>query len=102
MTPADEHYEVYAIRYASMPRRRSQNFLPPDAHDGPMPMDFFVWLIKSGARSILVDTGFSAATGLERERNFLRCPIQALVALGVAPGQVHDVVLTHLHYDHAG
>ncbi|MGY4826965.1 N-acyl homoserine lactonase family protein [Sphaerotilaceae bacterium SBD11-9] len=85
-----------------MPRRRSQNFLPPDVHDGPMPMDFFVWLIRSATRSVLVDTGFSAATGVARERNFLRCPIEALAALGTAPEQVHEVVLTHLHYDHAG
>jgi glyoxylase-like metal-dependent hydrolase (beta-lactamase superfamily II) len=98
----DDRYEVYAIRYATMPRRRSDNLLPPDPHDGPMPMDFFVWLIKSPTRTILVDTGFNAATGVARERSFLRCPIDALKHLGVAPEQVHDVVLTHLHYDHAG
>jgi glyoxylase-like metal-dependent hydrolase (beta-lactamase superfamily II) len=98
----DDRYEVYAIRYASMPRLRSANFLPPDPHDGPMPMDFFVWLLKSPTRTILVDTGFNAATGLARQRHFLRCPIEALKTLGVSPAQVHDVVLTHLHYDHAG
>lgn len=98
----DGVYEVYAIRYASMPRRRSDNFLPRDPHDGPMPMDFFVWLLKSPTRHILIDTGFSAATGVARDRQFLRCPIEALQHLGVAPGQIDDVVLTHLHYDHAG
>jgi glyoxylase-like metal-dependent hydrolase (beta-lactamase superfamily II) len=98
----DDCYEVHAIRYATMPRQRSDNFLPRDLHDGPMPMDFFVWLLQSPTRTILVDTGFSAATGVARERNFLRCPIAALKHLGVAPEQVHDVVLTHLHYDHAG
>ncbi|MBI5258558.1 MAG: N-acyl homoserine lactonase family protein [Burkholderiales bacterium] len=98
----DAPFEVYAIRYAHMPRRRRDNFIPADEHDGPMPMDFFVWLLKSPARTILVDTGFSAATAQKRQRQWLRCPIEALRTLGVAPEAVQDVVLTHLHYDHAG
>jgi glyoxylase-like metal-dependent hydrolase (beta-lactamase superfamily II) len=95
-------YEVYAIKYASMPRRRRDNFLPADDHDGPMPMDFFVWLLKGPAGSILVDTGFSQATAVQRKRQWLRCPIEACRALGVDPAAIGDVVLTHLHYDHAG
>ncbi len=95
-------YEVYALRYARMDRMRSANFIGGDPHDDDMPMDFFVWLIKSGTRAVLVDTGFSAAMAQQRKREFLRCPIEALSALGVAPEDVSDVLLTHLHYDHAG
>lgn len=95
-------YEVYAIKYASMPRRRRDNFLPADDHDGPMPMDFFVWLLKGQTRNILVDTGFSQATGVKRNRQWLRCPIEACRTLGVDPADIGDVILTHLHYDHAG
>lgn len=95
-------YEVYAIKYASMPRRRRDNFIPADDHDGPMPMDFFVWLLKGKTRSILVDTGFSQATAAKRNREWLRCPIEACRTLGVDPAHIGDVILTHLHYDHAG
>lgn len=95
-------YEVYAIRYASMPRVRSDNFIGGDPHDGPMPMDFFVWLIKSPERIILVDTGFNAQTASDRNRKLIQCPIDALSALGVTASQISDVVITHLHYDHAG
>ncbi len=95
-------YEIYAIRYAQMPRRRRDNFLGGDPHDGDMPMDFFVWLVRSSAHTVLVDTGFNAAMAQRRNRAFERCPIEALATLGVAPEQVSDVVLTHLHYDHAG
>lgn len=95
-------YEVYAIKYASMPRRRRDNFLPADDHDGPMPMDFFVWLLKGETGNILVDTGFSQATGVKRNRQWLRCPIEACRTLGVDPATLGDVILTHLHYDHAG
>lgn len=98
----NEIYEVFALRYAHMPRRRADNFLGGDPHDSDMPMDFFVWLLRSPSRNILVDTGFNAQTAASRQRELLRCPISALSALGVSPESISDVILTHLHYDHAG
>src|SRR5687768_6299909 len=97
-------YEVYAIRYATLEQRqRSENFLIKDSlHDGSMPMDYFVWLIQSHDRRFLVDTGFNADVALERKRTFMRCPIQSLAALGLNPASISDLILTHLHYDHAG
>jgi len=95
-------YEVYAIRYARMPRKRRDNFIGGDLHDSDMPMDFFVWLLKSQDRTVLVDTGFNEATALQRKRELLRNPVDALTGLGVDPAQVSDVIITHLHYDHAG
>ena len=95
-------YEVYALRYASMARTSHDNFIRRDMHDGPMPLDFFVWLLKSGQRNILVDTGFGAQAAEERNRKLDCCPIEALGALQVRPEDVGDVVITHLHYDHAG
>ncbi len=96
-------YEVFAVRYAHMQRDRRDNFIGGDPHDGPMPMDFFVWLIRSESRTVLVDTGFSASTAQQRQRDMLRCPIGALRStLGVEADDISDVILTHLHYDHAG
>lgn len=95
-------YEVYAIKFAQHARRRRENFLGGDPHDGPMPLDYFVWLLRSAAREIVVDTGFSAAAAARRGREHLRCPAQGLRLLGVEAGRVKDVVVTHLHYDHVG
>ena len=36
-------YELYAIRYAERDARRADHFIGGDPHDGPMPMDYFVW-----------------------------------------------------------
>ena len=97
------NYEIYALRYATIQQRmRRENFIAQDPHDEPMPMDYFVWLIRDGQRNILVDTGFNARQAKERGRTLLRCPIGALSLLGLAPEDINDVVLTHLHYDHAG
>jgi glyoxylase-like metal-dependent hydrolase (beta-lactamase superfamily II) len=100
-TPLPE-YEVFAIRYAHMERRRRDNFIDGDPHDAAMPMDFFVWLLRSRDRLILVDTGFNARTAAIRNRDLRCCPIEALSILGVAGSEIKDVVLTHLHFDHAG
>ena len=95
-------YEIYAIKYAHHMRRASENFIGGDPHDGPMPLDYFVWLIRGDGREIVVDTGFSAATARRRGRDHIRCPTEGLRTLGCEPSTVENVVITHLHYDHVG
>jgi glyoxylase-like metal-dependent hydrolase (beta-lactamase superfamily II) len=67
-----------------------------------MPLDYFVWVIRSDDHTIVVDTGFDAAAAARRGRTLLRPVAQGLAAIGVDPGEVKDVVITHMHYDHAG
>lgn len=100
----DDVYEVYAVRYAHMAERpRRMNFIVSDPHDdGDMPMDYFVWVITNARRSIVVDTGFDAAEARARGRTLLRLPREGLALLGVDAATVQDVVITHMHYDHAG
>jgi len=95
-------YQVYAVRYAHHHRRASENFLGGDAHDGPMPLDYFVWAIVGERRTVILDTGFDEAMAKKRGREFLRPPRDGLLAIGVDPAQVGDVIISHMHYDHAG
>jgi glyoxylase-like metal-dependent hydrolase (beta-lactamase superfamily II) len=95
-------YELYAIRYAHRPARRADHFIFGDPHDGPMDMDYFIWAAVGSQRSFVIDLGFSKETAARRNRNFLRCPIESLRLVGLEPKTVQDVVVTHLHYDHAG
>ncbi|GAC1343997.1 MAG: N-acyl homoserine lactonase family protein [Myxococcales bacterium] len=95
-------FEVYALRYATVERRARDNFLVQDFADRPMPMDYFVWAIRGGGKVVVVDTGFAAPAAAQRGRRLLRSPAQALAALGIDAAAVQDVVITHLHYDHAG
>jgi glyoxylase-like metal-dependent hydrolase (beta-lactamase superfamily II) len=96
-------WEAYAIRYGTHARTARENYLlPVDPHDAPMPIDYFVWLLRSGDRTIVVDTGFAPATADARGRKLMRTVPDALRAMDVEPATVQDVILTHLHYDHAG
>src|SRR5262245_36963720 len=99
---SEPEYELFAIRYATRDARRSDHFIGGDPHDGPMPMDYFMWLARGGGRNFVIDTGFNAEVAERRKRTFLRCPVEALALLDVDPGTVEDVILTHLHYDHVG
>jgi glyoxylase-like metal-dependent hydrolase (beta-lactamase superfamily II) len=94
--------EIYAIRYAHHARRSSENFIGGDAHDVLQPLDFFVWAIIGPAGAIVVDTGFDAPTAARRQRQIVTPVHDGLAALGIAPGAVANVIVTHLHYDHAG
>ena len=102
MTEQLPEYKIFAIRYATRDARRADHFVGGDPHDGPMPMDYFTWVVVGPDRIFLVDTGFTAETAARRKRQFLRCPIESLRHLRIEPGEVTDVILTHLHYDHVG
>lgn len=95
-------YELYAIRYATRDAVRSEHFIGGDPHDGPMPMDYFIWLAKSKEHTVVIDTGFTAEMAVKRGREFIQCPIQTMTEFGIGANQVDDVILTHLHYDHSG
>tara|TARA_B100000676_G_scaffold310117_1_gene375631 strand:+ start:2503 stop:3300 length:798 start_codon:yes stop_codon:yes gene_type:complete len=95
-------YEIYAIKYGERVGTRQQMFMHGDAHDGPQPMDYFVWLLKSAEHTVVVDVGYGKAEGEKRGRTFLRCPGESLQLLDVNAAEVEDVIITHMHYDHAG
>jgi len=99
-----QSYEVYAIKYATREAQCNEHFYgQSDPHENySMPMDYYIWLIKSGDQAVVVDTGFNEAVAKQRNRTFLRCPAKVLEKFGVSPDSVPFVVITHMHYDHLG
>jgi glyoxylase-like metal-dependent hydrolase (beta-lactamase superfamily II) len=97
---------VFAVRYAHREARRAEHFYgpdPPDPHDAPMAMDYFLWaIVGDDGRPVVVDAGFRPETARRRGREMVADPIAVLGELGVDAREVRDVVLTHLHYDHSG
>lgn len=97
-------YEIYALRYATMsPRTPHLNFLLPDPHETTaQDLDYFVWLVRGHGRDILVDTGFNAEEARLRGRKLSHNPVDVLAGFGVTAESIKDIIVTHLHYDHAG
>jgi glyoxylase-like metal-dependent hydrolase (beta-lactamase superfamily II) len=98
-----EPFEVFAIRYAHHANRHpGENFLLADPHEFASDLDYFIWVLRRSDCSFVIDTGFAEPAAAQRRRELIRSPIEALRLLGLDPDQVNDVILTHLHYDHAG
>jgi glyoxylase-like metal-dependent hydrolase (beta-lactamase superfamily II) len=95
-------YELYAIRYATAVRTHADVFIGGDPHEGAVPMDYYVWVARNAAHTIVIDTGFDEAAAKRRKRQFLHPPAEGLGLLGVDCAVVKHVIITHLHYDHAG
>lgn len=96
-------YEILALKYAENPaRKRFEAFIGADDHDAPYPIDYFVWAVRNRHRTVVIDTGFDAAEAARRSRAVQRAPATALGLVGIDTKTVTDVVITHLHYDHAG
>ena len=67
--------------------------------DGVLHLDLGGFLLRTGDRVVLIDAGVGRIdNGQYAGGAFL----DNLAAVGVQPGDVTDVVLTHLHFDHVG
>jgi len=103
--PSSAVHEVVAIRYGTLRSRRSELFYRYGTYgeaDAEMEMAYFFWVLRAGAQTILVDTGFHPRSGRRRGRTTLCPPVEALARCGVEPAGVTAVIVTHLHYDHVG
>jgi len=91
--------------FGVVPRTTWAKLAPPDRR-GRITVAVNCYLIRTKRQNILVDTGLGNKLG-EKWRDAYavtkdgRLPAE-LAALGVSPEQIHYVVLTHLHFDHAG
>ncbi len=98
-------WEIVAVRYATLVQPKSRAYYRFEAYGEPdvdIPMDYFFWVLRSGARTIVIDTGFDPVAGARRGRTCHCPPLEALTRLGVEPAMVGELIITHLHYDHIG
>jgi glyoxylase-like metal-dependent hydrolase (beta-lactamase superfamily II) len=77
----------------------------PDANNR-MRIDLNCLLVRDGTRTVLIDTGCGDTIEPRlREKGYpgdYGHLLRGLASLGVRPGDVTDVVNTHLHWDHCG
>ncbi|MEM9577376.1 MAG: N-acyl homoserine lactonase family protein [Pseudomonadota bacterium] len=96
-------WTVHAVKYADRnARTRGDSFIFDDNHDAPHAMDYFIWVLQCDGAVILVDTGYDEREAQARSRPIRLNPHEALRPFGLSPDQITDVIVTHLHYDHAG
>ncbi|GLQ36025.1 MBL fold hydrolase [Amylibacter marinus] len=96
-------WKIHALKYAGRnARTRADSFIIDDNHDAPHHMDYFIWVLRKDDQVILVDTGYDATEATARQRPIQMDPRKALASIGLQATDITQVIVTHLHYDHAG
>jgi len=101
-TEPKPQYEVYAIRYATIPGFPVAGLIKGADPARKLDIAMVVWLVKGNGRNILVDSGFYREQFFKQwtVKDFIR-PSEALAPLNLKPEDITDVVITHMHWDHA-
>ena len=95
-------YEVYAVRYATIPGFPVRNLVAGADTVRRLDIAMAVWLARGGGRAVLVDAGFYRAKFIERWKpaDYVK-PSDAVSRLGVRPEDITDIIISHVHWDHA-
>jgi glyoxylase-like metal-dependent hydrolase (beta-lactamase superfamily II) len=97
-------YEVYAIRFGVIPGFRIAGLIAGADQARREDIPVMVWLLKGAdGRNVLVDSGFYRERFVTewKIRDFER-PSVALARAGLRPEDITDIIVTHMHWDHAG
>lgn len=86
--------------FGSVPKNLWAKRLPSDA-ENCIPLALRSLKIDIGHRSILVDVGIGDKW-TEKQRSIFGINLTPPTDLGFDPSTITDIVLTHLHFDHAG
>jgi glyoxylase-like metal-dependent hydrolase (beta-lactamase superfamily II) len=92
--------------FGNAPKAMWEKWIPPDDRNR-IPLACRCLVVRDNARTILLETGIGAFfEPALRERYGVVEPdhvlLASLAAIGIAPEKVDVVVLSHLHFDHAG
>lgn len=95
-------YEVYAIRYATLPDFPLAALVKGADSKRKLDIAMIVWLVKGNGRNTLVDSGFYRDQFLKAwtVKDFIK-PSDAVAQFGIKPEEITDVIITHMHWDHA-
>jgi glyoxylase-like metal-dependent hydrolase (beta-lactamase superfamily II) len=102
--PRVPRYQVFAIRYATVPAFPVRHLVAGADTSRRTDIAMMFWLLEGpGGRRVLVDAGFYAQKFLDdwKPAGFVR-PDEAVRRFGVAPEAITDVIISHIHWDHAG
>jgi len=100
---ADDQYEVYAVRFATIAGFPVRSLVAGADVDRKLDIAMMIWVLKSPDRIVVFDSGFQREQYFRQfaVRDYVK-PSEAIAPLGVRPEQVTDLIISHMHWDHAG
>jgi glyoxylase-like metal-dependent hydrolase (beta-lactamase superfamily II) len=95
-------YKIYALKYAGPVNSSGAFLMWMKDWEKRVERDYYLWCLKSSEETIIVDTGVSPDLNKEKNINGYVDPREILAQIDVKSDEVKHVVLTHIHWDHAG
>ncbi len=102
--PGTTEFEVYAVRYATSPGFAVSSLVAGADATRKIDIPFMIWVLRgSNGRNVLVDAGSYKGPVFKSWNliDFVK-PSVAISKIGLAPGDVTDIIITHIHWDHVG
>ena len=102
--PEADKYDVYAVRFATLANFPVSSLVAGADRARRMDIAMTIWVLKGAdGRIALVDSGFHREQYFRQftVRDYVK-PSEAIAPLGLKPGDITDIFLTHMHWDHAG
>lgn len=99
---AQPNYEIYAIRYATVKDFPVRGLIAGADRSRKMDIAMMVWLIKGDGKNILFDSGFYRDKFINQWHpvDYVK-PSVAVERAGVKAEDISDVIISHIHWDHA-
>jgi len=102
--PSTPTYDVYAISYGVIPDFLVSGLVAGADRSRKLDIQMMVWLLKGpNGANILVDSGFYREKFVKqwKVKDFIK-PSDALAKVELKPEDITDLIITHMHWDHAG
>jgi glyoxylase-like metal-dependent hydrolase (beta-lactamase superfamily II) len=95
-------YEIDAIRYAQLAGFPVRGMVAGADSARRIDAAMSVWLLRGNGRIVLVDAGFYRDKFVQRWKPFdFVTPAIALERVGIRPEEITDIIISHIHWDHA-
>jgi glyoxylase-like metal-dependent hydrolase (beta-lactamase superfamily II) len=95
-------HEVHAVRFGTLAKFPKRSLISGAPATDSLDLALMVWVVRGGGRTILVDAGFHREKFMRQWKpvDYVK-PSDAIEAVGLKPSDVTDIVITHIHWDHA-
>ena len=99
---AAPNYEIYAIRYATLKAYPLGGLVDGEDRNTKIDIGMYVFLVKGGGHNILFDCGFYRPQFMRQWHPAdYEIPSAAIEHAGLKAGDITDVIISHIHWDHA-
>jgi glyoxylase-like metal-dependent hydrolase (beta-lactamase superfamily II) len=99
-----DKYDVYAVRFATLANFPVASLVAGADRARRMDIAMMIWVLKGAdGRIAIVDSGFHRDQYFRQftVKDYIK-PSEAIGPLGLKPEDVTDILLSHMHWDHAG